>query len=200
MTTLSEAKVMGGIGAILVILTAIPDYGFVLGIAGLVLILVAISVISREVNDRRIFSDMLMSVILAIVALIILGIAVAAAVFSLIGLGNFTGPDFVPGPNVQPGDFIAFFVALIPALLAIWVLFIVSAVFIRRSLDSMGKKLNVRLFGTAGLLYLIGAATIIIGVGIILIFVSEILLAIAFFTIETAAPSQNPPLGTGADK
>ncbi len=190
MDNLSEAKAFGGIGAILVILTLIPSYGWILGIIGFILILVAINGISSHVGDRRIFSDMMLSVVLAIIAIIIAGIMVVAAFFTLMGLGTFNGPDFVPGPNVQPGDYLAFFVALIPSLIAIWVLFIVSAVFIRRSLSAIGDHLNVHLFGTAGLLYLIGAATVIIGIGVLLIIVSEVLLAIAFFSIpiEEKAP------------
>lgn len=200
MSTLTEAKAIGGIGAILVILTAVPSFGWLLGIIGLILILIAINRISYEVKDRKIFSDMMLSVILAIVALVILGIAVIASVFTLMGLGSFSGTEFVPAPNVKPGDYIAFFVALVPALIAVWVLFILSAVFIRRSLTSMGDKLNIRLFGTAGLIYLIGAATIIIGVGVLLIFVSEILLAIAFFMIEESALSPRNQLSTGGNR
>ena len=40
------------------------------------------------------------------------------------------------------------------------------------------------MFETAGLLYLIGAATAIIGIGFVLILVAEILLAVSFFSIS----------------
>lgn len=184
MTALSEAKAMGGIGAILVILTAIPSFGWILGVIGFILILIATSQISRFVNDRAVFNDMLYSVILSIVAVIIVGIAVVVAFFRVLGLGSFTGQTFVMNPNVTQGDYIALFITLIPAIVAVWVLFILSAVFLRRSLESMGKHLDVGLFGTTGLLYLIGAVTVIIIVGIFLIFVAEILLAISFFSID----------------
>lgn len=184
MTALSEAKAMGGIGAILVILTAIPSFGWILGVIGFILILIATSQISRFVNDRTVFNDMLYSVILSIVAVIIVGIAVVVAFFRVLGLGSFTGQTFVMNPNVTQGDYIALFITLIPAIVAVWVLFILSAVFLRRSLESMGKHLDVGLFGTTGLLYLIGAVTVIIIVGIFLIFVAEILLAISFFSID----------------
>lgn len=184
MTAISEAKAMGGIGAILVILTVIPQIGWIVGVIGFVLILIATSQISRLVKDRAIFSDMLYSVVLSIVAVIVVGIAVVVAFFRVIGLGTFTGQGFVMNPNVTPGDYLAFFVALVPALVAVWVLVILSAVFLRRSLTAMGNRLNVGLFGTTGLLYFIGALTVIIGIGFLLIFIAEILLAISFFSIN----------------
>ena len=192
MGSLSDAKVMGGIGAILVLLTGIPNFGWILGIIGFVLILIAMKYISDAVQDRKIFSDMMISVALAIVAIAVAGIAVVAAVFSLLGLGTFTGDQFVINPNVQPGDWIGFALSLIVPLVAIWILFIVSAVFIRRSLEATKDKLNVRWFGTAGLIYLIGAITVIIGVGFLLIIVAEVLLAIAFFSIQERRELDKP--------
>lgn len=184
MTTISEAKAMGGIGAILVILTAIPSFGWIIGVIGFVLILIATSQISRYVNDRAVFNNMLYSVILSIIAVVVVGVAVIVAFFRVLGLGSFTGGTFMMNPNVTQGDYIALFMTLIPAVVAVWVLFIVSAIFLRRSLTSMGDHLDVRLFGTTGLLYLIGACTVIIAIGILLIFVAEILLAISFFSID----------------
>lgn len=184
MATMSGAKAMGGIGSILVILTAIPGFGFILGIVGFILILIAIKIISDQVKDRRIFSDMMISVLLSIVAIAVAGVTIVVSLYKLLGLGSFAGGTFTPGANVQPGDWVGFVITIIPFLLAIWVLFIISAIFIRRSLDSTGQRVGVGLFGTTGLIYLIGAATVIIGIGILLIFVAEILLAVSFFSIN----------------
>lgn len=192
MASLSEAKIMGGIGAILVLLTAVPNFGWILGIIGFILVLIAIKYISDEVNDRNIFNDMMISVILAIVAIIVAGITVISAFFRLLGLGSFVGTEFVIAPNVQPGDWIAFALAILPFLAVVWILFIVSAVFIRRSLDAIGMRLKIKLFGTAGLIYLIGAVTVIILVGVALIIVAEVLLAIAFFLIQERGESEKP--------
>lgn len=191
MTLLSDAKIMGGIGSILVILTVIPSYGWIVGVIGFILILVAMKYIADAVEDHRITRDMLVSVLLAIAAVIITGVTFVNAFYRLAGLGSFSGPDFVPGPNVTQGDWIGFALSIIPGLVIVWALFIGSAVFLRMSLDNAGRKLNVGLFGTAGLLYLIGAVTTVIAVGFILIFVAEILLAIAFFSIhEERLPSK----------
>lgn len=192
MAYLSEAKAMGGVGAILVLLIVVPNFGWILGIIGFILILIAIKYISDEVKERKIFNDMMISVILSIIAVAVAGVAIVAAVFTLLGLGTFTGNQFVVNPNVQPGDWIGFALALIIPLLVVWILFIVSAVFLRRSLDTIKEKLNVRLFGTAGLIFLIGAVTIIIGVGVILIIIAEIILAIAFFSIREREEVEKP--------
>jgi uncharacterized membrane protein len=44
------------------------------------------------------------------------------------------------------------------------------------------------MFSTAGLLYLIGAATAVIGVGFVILFVAEILTAVAFFSLPETSP------------
>lgn len=192
MATLTEAKAIGGIGAILVLLTAVPSVGWILGIIGFILILIAIKFISDEVKDRKIFSDMMISVVLSIIAVAVAGIMVVAAVFRLFGLGTFTDTGFVVNPNVQPGDWLGFAAIILPFLAAVWVLFILSAVFLRRSLEQTKVKLGVRLFGTAGLIYLIGAITVIIGVGFLLILIAEIILAIAFFSIRETGQAEKP--------
>ena len=49
----------------------------------------------------------------------------------------------------------------------------------------VSEKTGVRLFGTTGLLILIGAVLTIIGIGFILLRIALILLTIAFFSIKT---------------
>jgi uncharacterized membrane protein len=76
---------------------------------------------------------------------------------------------------------------------------IIAAFFIRRSLGTLSAKSGVGLFSTAGLLLLIGAVLIIaFGLGLILIWISALLLAIAFFRIrpEQAQPTTPPPAPT----
>ncbi len=48
----------------------------------------------------------------------------------------------------------------------------------------------MKLFGTAALLYLIGAALTIILVGFLLIFVAQILFIVAFFSLPDQLPAQ----------
>lgn len=184
MSTISETRAIGGIGAILVLLVPIPTVGWILGIVGLILILIAIRNLSDLLKDHSIFTNMLYSVISEIVAIVVLGVGVIVAIYRLLGLGTFTGTDFIPGPNVTTGDWIAFVIGWIPVLLAVWIVFIISAIFIHRSLSSVADGTSVRLFGTTGLIFLIGAIATIVVIGFLLIFVAEIMLAVSFFSIN----------------
>ena len=194
MGTLSQAKTLGGVGAILVLLTAIPSVGWILGIAGFVMILVGVSYISQAVGDRKIYNNMIISVLLAIAAVAVGTVTVIGTVFRVLGMGTFVGPDFVLSPNIAVGDWIGLAGAVIAGLVVVWGLLIASAVFLRNSFNSISHRLNINMFSIAGLLYLIGAATAIIGVGFLLIFVAEILLAVSFFSIgeeqKIPGPSQ----------
>jgi len=56
MKSLSEAKMLGGIGSILLLVGApIPQVGFVVSIVGLILQFIAIKNISEIVQDQSIF-------------------------------------------------------------------------------------------------------------------------------------------------
>ena len=182
---------MGGIGSILVLLTPVPSIGWVLGIVGFILTLIAIKHISDVVGDRTIYSNMMISVIMAIISIAIAAVTVIAAFLRILGMGSFVGSTFVLSPNLQPGDWVGFALAVIPGLIAVWILLILSAVFLRRSYNSIAARVNIKMFETAALIYLIGAATVIVAIGFLLIIVAEILFAIAFFSI------QDLPKGTG---
>ncbi|MDA4129799.1 MAG: DUF996 domain-containing protein [Thaumarchaeota archaeon] len=184
MTSLSDAKVLGGIGSLLVLLTAIPNVGWLLGIAGFIMILVAINKISQAVNDRKIYGEMRTAVLLGIGAIAVGAVTVAGAVYHLLGMGSFVGTKFVLASTVTTGEWVGLAATIVVGLLAIWALALTSAVFVRRTYNTIASKLNVKMFETAGLLFLIGAATAILGVGFILILVAEILLAVSFFSIQ----------------
>ena len=201
MATLSQAKTLGGVGAILVLLTAIPSVGWALGIAGFIMILMAVKYISDVVRDSGIYNNMIVSVLLAIGAIGVGTVTVIGTVFRVLGMGTFVGPNFVLAPNIGVGDWLGLAGAVIVGLAVVWGLLIASAVFLRRSLDSISQRVNVHMFETAGLLYLIGAATAIIAVGFLLILVAEILLVVSFFSINErqqvsqVSQAQNIPAG-----
>jgi uncharacterized membrane protein len=179
-SSLSDAKVLGGIGSILVLLTAVPNVGWLLGIVGFVLVLVAVKKISQTVNDKEIYGRMLTAVVLAIAAIAVGAVTIFGVVFRPLALGVTLST--LPSA-IAAGNFLGLAALAIGGLVAVEVLLVLSAVFVRRSYDSVSDKLGVGMFRTAGLLYLIGAATAIVGVGFLLIFVAEILQAVAFFSI-----------------
>ncbi|MEM4373943.1 MAG: DUF996 domain-containing protein, partial [Nitrososphaerota archaeon] len=75
MNGLGQAKILGGVGSLLMVLSIIPNTGPVLYIVGLVLVLIAVKQIADILKEQRIFNNVLTSVILGIV-----GLAVGAAV------------------------------------------------------------------------------------------------------------------------
>jgi uncharacterized membrane protein len=195
---------LGVVGSILVLLTAVPSVGGVFGVIGFILILIAIKYISDIVADKSIFNNMLVAVVLAIAGIVTGTLVVLGSFFRFMGLNGMTfsslGPSFNPS-TVPAGDWFGLIASVIVGLAAVWVMLLASAVYVRRSYSEIATKLNVPMFGTAGLVYLIGAATTIVLVGFAILFVAEILLAVAFFSIEeekkvlepaTVAQAQRP--------
>lgn len=170
MASLSQAKTLGGIGAILIFIPFVSLVGYIL-------IVIAIKDISDDLQDKTIFRNVVIAAVTGIV-----GALAGATVFVF---GAVTG--------ILTGGVSAFF-GVLAGLFVVWVFLIVSAVFLRRAYNSMGKELGVNMFSTAATLYLIGAALTIVLVGFILLFVAEILQAVAYFSIPDRPPTQ----GAGA--
>jgi uncharacterized membrane protein len=194
MPSLNDVKILGGIGSLFTLLAIVPTAGPVLSIAGLVMILVAIKFASDILGDSKIFNNMLFAVILGIIGIVVAVVAVISAVARYVGLGYLSGSAMgTPPPTMAVGDVLGLVGTLVIGLVAIWVCFLISAIFLRRSYGELGKRLNIGLFGTAGLIYLIGAALTIILVGFVIIFIAEILFLVAFFSINTQMAPAPPP-------
>ncbi|MGA7912600.1 MAG: DUF996 domain-containing protein [Candidatus Dormiibacterota bacterium] len=161
-----------------------PSVGWILGIAGFVMMLVAVKYIADDLNERKVFNNMMTAVILSIAGVVVGSLVVLGTVLNAFLNDYFTGPNFAPSTSVTTAQWIAFGSAIGLGLLGAWVFFLVSAVFLRRSYKTIGSKLGVDMFGRAGLLYLVGAATIIVAVGFVILFVAQILTAVAFFSIH----------------
>ena len=170
MATLSQAKTLGGVGSILIFIPFVSVVGYIL-------IIVAIKDISDDLQDKSIFRNVVIAAATGIVGAIAGG---AVIVFGAVA-GILTGG-------------ISAFLGIFAGLFAVWVFLIVSAVFLKRAYDSMSKELGVNMFSTAATLYLVGAALTIVLVGFILLFIAEILQAVAYFSI----PDQPPTRGAGA--
>jgi len=164
MSKLGDAKTLGGIGAILLLIPGIS-------IVGYILILIATKYVSDELSDKSIFDNMLYAVIAGIAG-------VAAAAFII-----FTGAAF------SALTFTASAIAgLVVGLAIAWIALIISSIFIRRSYNTMATRLNVGTFRTAGTLYFIGAILVIILVGLVVLLVADIIQIIAFFGIPESVP------------
>src|SRR3989442_15628562 len=111
MASLSQAKTLGGVGSILALLGIVPYVGPVLAIAGLIMTLVAVKYISDILGDKRIFNNMIISVIVGIGGIIVLVAFVFAAIARFIGVGNLFGAQSV-SPTTIPPDIISLIAGL----------------------------------------------------------------------------------------
>ena len=197
--SIETSKILGGIGALLMFLGVIPyiSYFGVIEIIGLILIMVAMYNLASYYNEGGIFNNALYGIIIGIVG----GVVSIAAVFVAIltSLEDFLYSIFpgwngdwtalsglTPDPsNISIESIIPFIAGIFLVFIILWVFSIIAAFFIRRSLGSLSAKSGVGLFSTAGLLLLVGAVLIILfGIGLILIWISALLLAIAFFQLR----------------
>jgi uncharacterized membrane protein len=172
MASLSSAKTLGGVGGILVF---IP----VLSLVGWILILLATKEISEVVQDKTIFDDALLAGITAVIGAVVFAFVFVLTVFT--GSAAAGGP-FAPGPFAFSGLFLG-------VLATFWVFTIISAIFLKRSYEKIAQRLNVSAFGTAGLLYLIGAALTIVFIGFLIIIIALIFQVVAYFSIQDRPPT-----------
>lgn len=193
-SSLSQGRTLGGVGSILILLTVIPGVGFILGLGGFLLVLVAVKHIADRVDDGSIFRNMLNAVVIVLIA------SVVATALLLLLLPQFFTIDPTRPPN--PADLFtpAVFATLFLVLAVSWIPLLISALFLRRSYEAIAGSLDIPMFATVGLLYLLGAATLIIFVGFVVLFIAEVLQVVAFFSIPKesgggAADTPLPPAG-----
>jgi uncharacterized membrane protein len=196
--TLETSKIVGGIGAILMFIGIIPfvSYFGILELIGLILVLVGLYGLGNYYRESGIFRNALYGVAAGIVGVVVTVVAVLAVVLS-----NIT--DFItqlyPGwngdwaslqgmtpntSNLDPAALFPFIAGILVVFVVLWVFAIIATFFMRRSLKQVSDKSTVGLFGTAGLLLLIGAFLAIVLIGFILMWVAALLIAIAFFQLK----------------
>ena len=205
--TLESSKNLGGIGAILMFIGFLPYaslYG-ILSIVGLILVMVAMYGLAKHYMESGIFNNALYGVITAIVGIMLFAVVVVYALFDFfaelgltIGMGNFA--DWAAGLTQMDwanmgfsiiGNFIVY---ILLALVVLFVFIVITAIFLRKSLKLLSAKTGVGLFGTTGLLVLIGAVLTIIAIGLLLLWIALLLLAVAFFQIKPQQTQPPPPI------
>jgi uncharacterized membrane protein len=184
MPQLSQAKMLGGMGALLMLLVLMPPLGWAVSLAGSVMVLLAVKYISEIVQDRSMYTNMVIAIILEIAGLVMGLATVLDTILNTIGLGVFIGyywglPSFLFPSGLLTGNLSELvFVAVV-----IWVIILTSALLVKRSYESVSKRLGVGMFETVGLLYLVGAAFTIVLVGLVLLLVALILNIVAFYSM-----------------
>ena len=200
---LKTSKTLGGIGAILMVISVLPyisQFG-IIGFIGAILVLVALYGFARAYKESGIFNNALYGILAGIVGVVlavVIGIAVVLpniTDFLLKLFPSWNGDwqtlsslsGMIPNTsNIGFADIIPFITAAILVIVTLWVFGIIATFFVRRSLVQLSARTNVGLFSTAGTLLLIGALLIFLfGLGLLLMWIGVLLLAIAFFRIRS---------------
>lgn len=88
----------------------------------------------------------------------------------------------------------AIILSIIAPLIVVWAALTFGAYYLKKAYDQIAAYTGVDMFKTAGLLYLIGAATTIVIIGLLILLVANILQAVAFFTLpDTYQPRTQHP-------
>jgi uncharacterized membrane protein len=204
--TLQSSKTLGGIGALLMVISpfAVSGFSLVIDVVGLILVLIAVKGLSDHYKEPSIFNNSLYGVILSIVGVVVfvaalfvtalsffknvLGVELSTAFSDPTAFANIEWTEAMILDNLL--DHVA---ALAGSLVVLFIFVVVAAIFFRKSLTTLAEKTGVGRFGTAGLLLLIGAVLTIIVIGFLLIWVAFIFLTVAFFQIREE-PTQPPPM------
>src|SRR5208283_318990 len=155
MSSVESSKTMAGVGAILLILSIVPDAGAVFGIIGAILLLIGIKGLASYYQDNEIYQNALMGIVFLIIAIIVIAVAVVGSILSfatVIGIGF--------------GILIA-----IAGLVVAFVFYLLAATHLRKTFSALAQKSGEHSFETAGTLLYWGAILTIIFVGLILIFI-----------------------------
>ncbi len=181
MAQAGNEKILGGLGCIFIVLGFIPWIGWMLGIAGIVLLFIAINKLAQIFSDKNIFNKFLTGFLISIGG-ILLGIIFG--MFSMIPLmmeGSRHGMTAMPSG-----------VGFIFIFLVVYALNIFGMYFYRQCFDIIHNYTKINLFKLAGAFMFWGAVGVIVfGLGAIAIFVGWILLAIAFFSLPENYEGKN---------
>ncbi|WP_064496887.1 DUF996 domain-containing protein [Methanocaldococcus jannaschii] len=172
---LKEAKYLGGIGAVLNLVSY--AVGGILAIAGYVLILLALNKISKIFNDDEVFKKYLYGVVLWIIAVLIVIFAVGISFVSL----SFIPLDY--GLTAMS--------SFLVGVILFYILSVIGGYFIKKSYEKVSYYTGVDSFRICGLLYFIGTLLLIVIVGIIVIIVAQILEIVAYFSLPDDLKSEN---------
>jgi len=181
----------------------VSGFTLLVDIVGLILVLIAVKGLSDHYREASIFNNSLYGVILSIIGVVVfvaalfvtalsffenvLGIELSAAFSDPTAFQNIEWTEAMILDNLM--EHVA---ALVGSVLVLFIFIVVAAIFFRKSLTTLAEKTGVGLFGTAGLLLLIGAVLTIILIGFLLIWVALILVTVAFFKIREEPPRPPP--------
>ncbi|CAB49740.1 DUF996 domain-containing protein [Pyrococcus abyssi] len=175
--SLSNAKLYGGIGAILQLVSIFAGtYSWLLSIVGLVLVFLAVKIISEEAGDSDIFNYYLKAFISMVAGLLLFFVIIVATAGTAIIKG-------LKGGMMSPEHFFAILGSILIGFVILWIAYIIGTYFQKKSFELIAQYTDVGLFKTTGLLYFIGAILLIIAIGALILLIGAILEIVAFFSL-----------------
>lgn len=216
---MKNIKLLGGIGVLLAVLTVIPGLGIIAGIAGLVLVFLSISEMSKLTKNKNIYNNFLVSFILGIVGAVLGGLAIIGMVArrffrGMLGYGYILPysryPNFNLGIRRHPFEVpfynfgisrnlgIGLLIGLAIFGLILYGILVARSYYLKKSYEEIAKETGVEHFKTAGNLMFFGSILSIVLVGFLIYFIGFVFEVVAFFSLpdklEVHAEEPPPPL------
>ena len=198
-TNFNANKNLSAVGTLLMVIgflgSAVP-YAGVLSLIGVILLLIGLKGLANFYKEDGIFNNTLYSMIIAIVGTVVaVGVIAISAISALATIGiDLNNIEDWANVGTEFGAYFTDFAdfstlwtlisAVVVGLIVLFVVSIISMYFFRKSMTQLSTKSGVGLFGTAGLLMLIGAVLSIVLVGFLLIWIGLILATVAFFQMK----------------
>ena len=188
------SKTLAGEGAVMLLLSLVPYVGWVLGIVGVVLLLKGMKELSLYYQDEKIYQNSWTGVKYYIVALVAAAVSIVAMV---IGVASATGFTFAEDFFVLTAGFGVGLAAFLAGIVVAFVFYVLAALNLRRTFNTLAEKSGEKSFRTAGDLLWYGSIFTILLVGFIMIFIAWIYTTIGFFSMKSRQYQQYPQQTNG---
>ena len=201
--TFESSKNLSAVGALLlvigVVLGFVWSFSGILSLIGIILLLIGLKGLANFYKEDGIFNNALYSIIIAIVGCVVgVGVIAVSAVSALADLGiDWAKIEDWANLGTDIGTLFADFNlrtiatllgGLLAGLVILWISLIISMYFLRKSMSELSTKSGIGLFGTAGIIVLIGA--VIPFIGLLIIWIGFILATVAFFQVKQEQAQQ----------
>jgi uncharacterized membrane protein len=174
-----STKTMAGVGSVLLLLSMVPYAGWVLGIVGIVLLMKSMREFADYYHDESIYQNAWTGIKYYIVAIVAIAVAGTALVLGIASATAFTFNIFTLTAGFGVG-----LIACLAGLVTAFVFYVLAASHLRKTLNTISAKSGDQSLSTAGTLLWVGSILTIIGVGLVLIFISWIFAVIGFFGMK----------------
>jgi len=197
-------SILGVLAGFTLFIPHVGVYGIGVGLAGFILVLLAVREVANATSRAEIFKYYLYALIINVVATVIIVaslLAFLASVFLIVGIKGEIPPP-VSHPYMTDMSAVYGILAWIILLfITIIVCLILSTYYVKKSYYIIAEEVGVDMFRTTGLLYFLGAILSIVIVGLVILFIAKILEIIAWANLpekpvrkEKIPPPPPPPV------